>query len=260
MAVYVIAFCNIFIMQVVKLPKRKPNMKLLRNNIFTMDDWKRISPPMGGDRQWKDGRSAKELARYITSALPNVPCEVEAVLSNFVSENSVFEWAAEYVTDFSTHELGRGEGRNHDAMMANDEIFVGIEGKADESLGSQYIGTALVGASNNKKHRINGMIKMLYGDSPENHKNVRYQLVTASSACLLEAKDRKLNKAMLMVIVFKKSGCYRDEKIAQNDADINYFLSHSKAYQKGNYWLIPTAFGNDFGIELFFSKITVELP
>ena len=186
--------------------------------------------------------------------------KMEDILSHFVSENSAFEWAAEYVTDFSSHDLGRGEGRNHDAMMSNDEIFVGIEGKADESLGSQYIETALVGASSNKIHRINGMIKMLYGDSAENHKDVRYQLVTAASACLLEAKDRKLNKAMLMVIVFKKSGCYNDDRIAQNDADIAYFLAHSKARQKGNYWIVPTAYGNNCGIELYFSKITIELP
>jgi hypothetical protein len=234
-------------------------MKLLNNDIFTLKDWKRISPPMGGDKQWKDGRSAKELARYITTALPDVPCEVESVLSYFVPKNSAFEWAAEYVTDFSSHDLGRGEGRNHDAMMVNDEIFVGIEGKADEPLGSQYIGTALIGASSNKIHRVNGMIEMLYGDSPENHKEIRYQLVTAASACLLEAKERKLNKTMLMVIVFKKSDCYSNDKITQNDTDIAYFLSHSKAYQKGNCWVIPTSYGNKFGIELLFSKITIEL-
>ena len=235
-------------------------MKLLNNDIFTIDDWKRLSPPMGGDRQWKDGRSAKELARYITAALPNVPCEIESILSHFVSGDSAFEWAAEYVTDFSSHDLGRGEGRNHDAMMANDEIFVGIEGKADESLGSQYIGTALVGASCNKIHRINGMIEMLYGDFPENHKDIRYQLVTAACACLLEAKERKLNKAMLMVVVFKKRGCYSDEKIAQNETDVAYFLSHSKAFQAGKHWIIPTVYGNKYGIELSFSKITIELP
>jgi len=234
-------------------------MRLLDNGIATLDDWFRVSPPMGGEKQWKDGRSAKELARYITSALPNVPAEVEEKLSHFVSSDSAFEWAAEYVTDFASHDLGRGEGRNHDAMMVNDEIFVGIEGKADESLGSQYVGTALIGAGDNKKHRIEGMIHMLYGDSLDAHKDIRYQLVTAACATLLEAKMRGLRKAMLMVIVFKKNGCFSEEKVVNNDKDIQYFLSHSRAVQSDDYWVIPTLFGCKNGIELYFSKITIDL-
>ena len=51
-------------------------MKLLDNGTITLDDWFRAFPPTGGSKQWKDGRSAKELARYITSALPNVPSEI----------------------------------------------------------------------------------------------------------------------------------------------------------------------------------------
>lgn len=236
-------------------------MQLLNNNIFTIEDWKRISPPMGGDRQWKDGRSAKELARYITATLPNVPFEVETVLSHFVSKDSAFEWAAEYVTDFASHNLGRGEGRNHDAMMANDKLFVGIEGKADESFGSQYIGTALIGASDNKKHRINGMIDMLYGASTENHTNIRYQLITASCATLLEAKERKLNKALLMIIVFKKKGCYSEEKVGQNKKDMQDFLKSIGAIQAadGDYWFVPTDYGKRHGIDLYFSEISIEL-
>ena len=66
-------------------------MKLHDNGIATLNDWFRFSPPMGGEKQWKDGRSAKELARYITSALPNVPAEIEKKLSHFVSSDSAFE-------------------------------------------------------------------------------------------------------------------------------------------------------------------------
>lgn len=134
-----------------------------------------------------------------------MPIELEEQLSPFVSSDSVFEWAAEYVTDFASHDLGRGEGRNHDAMMVNDRIFVGIEDKADESLGSQYVETALIGASDNKKHRIEGMIHMLYGDSPEVHKEIRYQLVTAACATLLEAKMRGLKKPCWWLLSSKRA-------------------------------------------------------
>lgn len=57
-----------------------------------------------------DGRSAKELARYITATLPNVPSEIKAVIADFTHRDSEFEWAAEYVTDFASCGLGRGNG------------------------------------------------------------------------------------------------------------------------------------------------------
>ena len=43
--------------------------------------------------------------------------------------------------------------------MWNGDVVVGIEGKAEDSLGSQLIGDAIVNASENKMHRIRGMIK-----------------------------------------------------------------------------------------------------
>ena len=69
--------------------------------------------------------------------------------------------------------------------MRDGDVVVGIEGKADESLGSQLIGDAIVNASGNKMHRIRGMIKMLFADAPENHKAIRYQLITATAATFL---------------------------------------------------------------------------
>lgn len=36
-----------------------------RNEIRSVDDWFKVAPPKGKDKQWKDGYSAKELAKYI---------------------------------------------------------------------------------------------------------------------------------------------------------------------------------------------------
>lgn len=237
-------------------------MRLRDNGISTVELWLEKAPPKRGKLQWKDGRSAKELARYITAALPDVPSEMEAVLSHFVSKDASFEWEAEHVTDFALYDLGRGEGRNHDAFLENEKLVVGIEAKADEAFGSQCIKRALNKASDNKIHRVNGMINMLFGDSPENHMPIRYQLVTAACATLLEAKKRELNKAVLMVIVFKKQGCYCEEKIVRNEKDIQAFLDHSGATKVGDgaYWIVPTVYGKQHGIDLYFSEITIELP
>jgi len=234
-------------------------MLLKNNGITDIESWFKNSPPMGGEKQWKEGRSAKELARYMTSVYPNLPKELEDTLGDFVHKNAEFEWAAEYVTDFQSFGLGRGEGRNHDAFMFNSDIVVGIEGKADESLGSQLIGDAFENASDNKKHRINGMIQMLFDDTPEKHENIRYQLVTASAATLLEATKKNVNKAILVVIVFKKNGCYSKEKIAANNTDIERFLKEISAKENGEYYIIPTAYGAKNNIEFYFKQIEITL-
>ena len=234
-------------------------MQLKSNQITDLDSWFDFAPPMGGKKQWVDGRSAKELARYMTANFPNVPAEIENILSDFTVSDAEFDWAGEYVTSFADYDLGRGEGRNHDAFMWNGDVVVGIEGKADESLGSQLVGDAILNAGENKMHRIRGMIKMLFGDGPENHKNVRYQLVTATTATLLEAKERKVKNAVLLVIVFKKKGCYSERRIAENKADIERFLLGIEAKKHGEYFEIPTAYGKENDISLYFKYIEIDL-
>ena len=195
-------------------------MKLRDNGITNVETWEIKAPPMGKGRQWVDGRSAKELARYMTKNYPQLPTEIESILKEFVRDDSEFDWAAEYVTRFEPFGLGRGEGRNHDAFLYNDELVIGIEGKADEPLGSQLIGEALKDATPNKAQRINGMIQMLFGDAPEAHKDIRYQLVTAATATLLEATKKNVKKALLLVIVFNSSKC-SEEKLERNNKDID---------------------------------------
>jgi len=234
-------------------------MKLKRDDIYDLDSWFKAAPPMGAAKQWRDGRSAKELARYMTANFPNVPTEIQDILSDFTTLDAEFDWNGEYVTDFAKYDLGRGEGRNHDAFMWNKDVVVGIEGKADESLGSQLVGDAMIGATDNKMHRIRGMIKMLFGDEPVNHKNIRYQLVTATAATLLEAKERKVNNAVILVLVFKKQGCFSEQKIASNNADIETFLLETSAERCKKYYSIPTVFGKENNINLYFKKIEFEI-
>ena len=173
-------------------------------------------------------------------------------------DDSEFDWAAEYVTRFEPFGLGRGEGRNHDAFLYNDELVIGIEGKADEPLGSQLIGEALKDATPNKVQRINGMIQMLFGGTPEAHKDIRYQLVTAATATLLEATKNNVKKALLLVIVFNSSKC-SEEKLERNNKDIDNFLRDISAKNIGEHYIIPTRYGEETGVELFFKKIEISI-
>ena len=100
---------------------------------------------------------------------------------------------------------------------------------------------------------------MLFEDTPEHHANIRYQLVTASTATLLEAFTRKVKKACLLVIVFKRAGCYSDAKIAANEADVQKFLAEISAKRVEDYYVLPTPYGRENGIELYFKYLTIEL-
>lgn len=234
-------------------------MILKDNGITNVDTWRAKAPPMGKDAQWVDGRSAKELAKYMTQNYPLLPQEMEDVLKDFVSVQSEFDWAAEYVTRFEPFGLGRGEGRNHDAFLYNHELVVGIEGKADEPFGSQTVGEAFKSATPNKQKRIHGMIQMLFGGTPEGHEHIRYQLMTATTATLLEATKKHVKKALLLVIVFKKPGCYSEEKAASNGTDMDAFLKDISARKNGDYYIIPTPYGKETGIDLFFRKIEIVI-
>ena len=51
------------------------------------------------------------------------------------------------MTEFEGQGYGRGMGRNHDMVIWNADVFVGIEGKADEPFGDKTIGDELKKAS-----------------------------------------------------------------------------------------------------------------
>ena len=219
-------------------------------HIIDCDSWKEKRPPKKPDIHWQEGRSAMELARYVTSAMPNMPREIEKVLESFVSQESVFDWDAEYVTKLP----GSGEGRNHDAIFYNNDIIVCVEAKADESLGN-LISDELSNASINKLSRICCLLKMLFKDGFKQYADLRYQLLTASTGTILEAQKRGVDKAILLVIVFKSEKCTTKEKLDINDKDIQNFLSATNAIDYKNFKKIP----NNTGIDLYFGKIVIEI-
>lgn len=220
------------------------------NNITDCESWKEHRPPKKPDIQWKDGRSAKELAKYMTSAFPQIPSELENILQIFVDENAEFDWDAEYVTKLP----GNGEGRNHDAILYNDDIVVCIEAKADEVLGN-LIQEELKEASVNKLYRISSLLKILFQDGFKHYDNLRYQLLTASTGTILEAQKRGVKNAVFLVIVFKGINDTTAEKLENNNLDIQSFLEATNSIEYKNLKKIP----NNTDIDLYFGKIEIEL-
>ena len=222
--------------------KLKPHEK----GIVDVESWKQYCPPKKGDLQWRDGRSAKELAKYITEALPAVPAEIENALKSLVPMDARFDWDAEYVTALP----GKGEGRNHDGILYNDDIVVTIEAKADETLGN-LIEEEMNDASVNKLHRISTLLGYLFNGSFKKYHNLRYQLLTAAAGTIIEAENRKVKTAVMVVVVFKTNGDITEEKLISNHKDIENFLDATKAYDENGFKVIP----NNTGIKLYFKEI-----
>lgn len=216
--------------------------------IVDCDSWYNICPPKKGEKQWVDGRSAKELAGYITASLPFVPAEIENSLNKILPVNAEFDWDAEYVTNLP----GTGEGRNHDAIFFNNDIVITIEAKADETLGN-LIEKELENASVNKLCRIGSLLKYIFKDGFKDYRNLRYQLLTASVGTILEAENKNCKTAMMIVLVFKSNGNVDEEKINSNHKDIEAFLDATKAYEENGLYVIP----NNTDVKLYFKEIII---
>ena len=218
-------------------------------NIIDHDSWYNVCPPKKGEKQWADGRSAKELAKYMTSKLPSVPAEIENALKMIVPAQSEFDWDAEYVTNLP----GIGEGRNHDAILYIDnDIVITIEAKADETLGN-LIKEEIKAASVNKLHRISSLLGYIFKGGIKDYQNLRYQLLTASVGTILEAQNKNCKTAVLIILVFKSNGKVTEEKVTANHKDVEAFLNATKAYEENGLYVVP----NTTDIKLYFKEMVI---
>jgi hypothetical protein len=192
--------------------------------IALIDNWPQPKRP---DLHWQDGRSAKELARYFTNAADALPGEVEKILlDRKLLQADDFEGYPEHKTRF---DQCKGEGRNHDLLLVSEvnSLVIGLEAKVDELFGNTTVISELCkpDITANKENRINDLTEKIFELEPTDPKveGLRYQLLTATAGTIFEAMERKLTKAMLLVLVFKKEGSYDESKIRKNKRDYKKF-------------------------------------
>jgi len=175
-------------------------------------DWLKFAPPEKGEEQWKDGRSAKELAKFFTQHEgEKLPRKIADILKKYDIFDDDFCCYPEHETKFD--ECG-GKGRQHDLLMVHKDIVVGIEAKADEPLGDTVEITVKNALKNTSKSRVperaDGLAKNIFGyNSWDEIKDFRYQLLTATAGLLQEAVNREINRALLLIITFMKKGVDR---------------------------------------------------
>ena len=190
------------------------------------------APPKRGAMQWKDKRSAKELARYWTAApLADAIRPIENMLGASFGEISFEEaWPEQkiYIDSFP------GEQRNCDLVIQAISSVVGkirihVEAKSDERFGDDVIGPyydkMLRVQGSNLPSRMKNLVSAVFGcDLTNDIRALRYQLLHSTYAACLDAESARAKAAIFLVHEFSSSRASKS-KMDDNAADWNLFLS-----------------------------------
>ena len=200
--------------------------------LTTLSEWHSHAPPKR-KMHWKEGRSAKENARLWLDAAPDLPSGVADLLRATGSIRTLRSWSAEPEARVSFDALG--ERANLDVLVqAQDEtgpVVIGIEAKADEPFGStvrKTLPAAEKRLAGNCRSRGVERIRELaatFGvdlDRP-GVLELRYQLLTLTTATLAEARRQSAERALVIVHEIV-SELAKAENRARSARDLDRFL------------------------------------
>jgi len=200
------------------------------HEIRSVDDWFKYAPPKMGARHWKDGRSAKELAKsWFRKEFASPPEELRLLVEMAFGTGIVFDEAKpECIIELDDF---RGEHRNCDLVVlctvGTQRIVINIEAKADEPFGDSVVGAYYdqkLNSSSNVPKRIEGLSTALFGKTPDALiRSLRYQLVHSTAATLIEAAASKAELGLFLVQEFY-SPSLSGVKLQQNRADWAAFV------------------------------------
>jgi hypothetical protein len=197
------------------------------SEILSVDDWFQHAPPKKGKKQWKDGRSAKELAKrwFPCKGRPQIPDELTNLLNSHqdLKETIINEGIPEHKIKLDNFP---GETRNTDLVLLGEKddivVSISIEAKADELL-DKTIGEKLNiverKPDSNIPERIDMLCQALFGSKPEEFstlKSLRYQLLNGIAGALIEAKNRNADIALFVVHFFMST------ELDQGKVDLNF--------------------------------------
>ncbi|NGQ95118.1 hypothetical protein G3578_08055 [Brevibacillus sp. SYP-B805] len=199
------------------------------NRITSINDWFAYAPPAKGALHWKDGRSAKELAKaWFRTGKAEIPAELAALLQShpvtrhFRMKIGIPEKET-ILDDF------KGSGRNHDLVLIgetpDDRVLVAVEAKTDEPFGEiigDYIRSRVKANPRSRvPDRIQQLARGVFGHTEVS--TLRYQLLHAAAGTLIEAKNQHASHAVLVIHEFVPS-TGKTELAKQNEQDLAAFL------------------------------------
>jgi hypothetical protein len=170
--------------------------------IQSVDEWGEHAGP-ASPQQWKDGRSAKELAMAWISG--EAPAALIGLLNMRpdTANLAIEEAVAEAQVGFDSYPGGK---RNHDLLIrgrtARGPIVIGLEGKADETFGETVESYASKSAikretqePTNAPERLKGLLEDIAGSSLTKNPalgGLRYQLFSAVAGTLAAAANDEM--------------------------------------------------------------------
>lgn len=204
--------------------------------ISSVEGWFDEAPPLGRRRHWKDGRSAKEVAKaWCASGTVAVPADLlTLVRAHRLTE--AFE-PATAIPECPTHLRGEAGGRRkHDlvilGMAASRRVLIGVEAKTDEPFDEplkkrvrRAQGMIARGEPTNQLKRIERLVWALFdrpafiGDTLEPAlAPIPYQLISGLAGTLYEADNRGADLAVFAIHTFHSAALDAAAVSANRDA------------------------------------------
>jgi hypothetical protein len=200
--------------------------------IHTLAEWFQLAPPAGRTRQWREGRSALELARRWVAG--RVPDEVSALLATAPAfrDFEPLEGLAEARTPLDRL---AGNTRNHDLLVVGRAgglpALLDVEGKADERFGptiSQRVAAAHKARTLNPRsralERVETLCLLVFGVGPNQVGELRYQLLHAVAASVLAARRCGATRVAWVAHEFR-SAAVRSALQRANARDLDMFVT-----------------------------------
>ncbi|MBR0201519.1 MAG: hypothetical protein IJQ44_03550 [Bacteroidaceae bacterium] len=211
------------------------------------DKW----PAPKASKQWKCGRSAMELAKFVLNRA-DFSSLINSVLCDCGFEPMYFDCYPEYKTSLGKG-MCKGGPRVHDMLMIGEKMVIGIEAKVSESFDEKIKKIKEPG----KIERSEKLAHVLSDNNSANYKDIGYQLFTATYGTMKAAIDAGKDVCIALFIVFKGNVCKEsnyDDKCRENDKDFNRFCEFINV-QDG--YIIRNILGKR--IKCWIKKIEVEI-
>lgn len=208
--------------------------------ITTLDDWFTLAPPKDKEKQWVDGRSAKESAKAWLQSPGAFPAEIAALLqtSGQLGALTIDRIEPEALLPFDS----RNGPRNADvAVWAHDQagsVAITVEAKADEPFDlpvtdvfAQSLERLLETSGSGGVARVVELAQSLFGARTKGLPRVgdlRYQLLTATAGTLALAESTEATRAVLVVHELVTTATSL-KKLALNAADFSAFVHRVSA-------------------------------